>query len=219
VDHRPAASIPAPPAGAFNALTFAGAKSKANTRHYAPGNHASALLRQLPWRSHPCHCATLCGVVSNRPAALYHPLPYGRRTAPSRRDGRTLEGMTHDYSALAQDGAVTSGQWERSTPSPSALCDHPRHRDAIPATASPYPTLWKCAATGYRHASHCALYGLMSTAPSSPHADDPRTSNLYSAPLEERSWRCTGHATTPRQKQGSPGRSSTPWHCTSCLHT
>jgi hypothetical protein len=81
--NRLAASILAPPAGAFNALTFAGAKSKTNPRHYAPGNHAPALLRQLPWRSHPRHCATLCGVVSNRPAGLYHPLPYGRRTTPS----------------------------------------------------------------------------------------------------------------------------------------
>jgi hypothetical protein len=81
--HRPATSILSPPAEAFNALTFAGAMSKANPGHYTPGNHAPALLCQLPWRSHPRHCATLCGVVSNRPAALYHPLPYGRRTAPS----------------------------------------------------------------------------------------------------------------------------------------
>jgi hypothetical protein len=84
----------------------------------------------------------MCGMVSNCPAVLYHPLPYGRRTAPSKKDGGTLEGMTHDYSAPARDGAVMLGQWERSPPSPSALCDHPRHRDAIPATGSPYPTLW-----------------------------------------------------------------------------
>jgi hypothetical protein len=160
-------------AGAFNALTFAGAKSKANPRHYAPGNHAPALLRQLSWRGHPRHYATLCGVVSNHPATLYHPLSYGRRTIPSKKDGGTLEGMTHDYSAPARDDVMTSGQWEWSPPSPSALCDHPRHRDTTPATVSPYPTLWKHAATGHRHASHCALYGLMSTAPSNPHVDGP----------------------------------------------
>jgi hypothetical protein len=34
-----------------------------------------------------------------------------------------------------------------------------------------------------------------------------------------RSWTDTGHAMTSRQKQGSPGRPSTPRHCTSCLHT
>jgi hypothetical protein len=159
-----------------------------------PGNHAPALLHQLPWRSHPRHCATLCGGVSNRPAALYHPLPYGRRTTPSKEGCGTLEGKTHDYSSPARDGALTSGQWERSPLLPSTLCDHPRHRDAIPATASPYPMLWKHAATGHRHTSHYALYGLMSMAPSSPHADNPRTSNLYATRLEA----------TPRQAQDTP---------------
>jgi hypothetical protein len=153
-----------------------------NPRHYALGNHAPALLRKLPWRGHPRHCATLCGVVSNRPAALYHPLSYGRRTAPLKRDGGALDGMTNNYSAPAQDDAMTSGQWEWSPPSPSALCDHSRHHDAIPATAPPYPTLWKHAAAGHCHASHCTTYGLTSTAPSSPHADSPRTSNIYATP-------------------------------------
>jgi hypothetical protein len=101
---------------------------------------------------------------------------------PSKKDGGTLEGKTHDYSSPARDGVVMSGQWERSPLSPSALCNHPRHRDVIPATASPYPTLWNNAATGHRHASHCVLYGLMSTTPSSPHADGPRMSNLYATP-------------------------------------
>jgi hypothetical protein len=112
-------------------------------------------------------------MVSNHPAAVYHPLPYGWRTAPSKKDGGTLKGMMHDYSTPARDDAVMSGQWERSPLSPSALCDHPRHRDAVPATASPCPTLWKNAATGHCHANHCALYDLMSTAPSNPHVDGP----------------------------------------------
>jgi hypothetical protein len=108
-----------------------------------------------------------------RPA--HRTLKKGRRN-PRREDARLL--------APARDGAVTSSQWERSPLSPSALYDHPHHRDAIPATASPYLTLLKHAVTGHRHASHCALYDLMSTAPSSPHADGPRTSNLYATPLE-----------------------------------
>jgi hypothetical protein len=159
-------------------------KSKANPHHYAPVNHASALLRQLSWRGYPRHCATLCSMVSNYPVALYHPLPYGRRTAPSKKDGRALGGKTHDRSTVARDGAVTSGQRERSPPSLSALCDRPRRRDAIPATASPSPTLWKHAATGHRHASHCASYGLVSTAPSSPLTSGRRTGDLYTATLE-----------------------------------
>jgi hypothetical protein len=117
----------------------------------------------------------LCGVVSNRPAALYHPLPYDRSSAPSKKDSGTLEGMTHNYSAPARYGAVTSGQWERSPPSPSALCDHPGHCTTMPDAV-------EHAATGHHHDSHCASYGLMSAAPSNPHADGPRTSNLYAAP-------------------------------------
>jgi hypothetical protein len=78
----------------------------------------------------PRRRTTLCGMVSNNPAALYHPLPYGRRTTPSKEDGRTLEGKTHDYSTPARDGAVTSSLWERSPPSPSTLCD-------LPAIATP----------------------------------------------------------------------------------
>jgi hypothetical protein len=126
----------------------------------------------------------LCGMASNNPMALCHPLPYGRRAAPSKKDGGALEGKTSDYSTPAQDYAVTSGQWERSPPSPSVLCDYPRHRDAIPATASPSPTVWKRAVTGFRHASYCASYGLMSTAPSSPHAGGHRTGDPYAATLE-----------------------------------
>jgi hypothetical protein len=139
----------------------------------------------------PRHCSAdsppLCNTMRHGqqpPRGTAPPLPYGRRTTSSKKDGGTLEGKTHDYSSPTRDGAVTSSQWERSPLSPSALCDHPRHRDAIPTTASPYLTLWKHAATGHRHASYYVLYGLMSTAPSSPQEDDPQTSNLYATPLE-----------------------------------
>jgi hypothetical protein len=129
--------IPAPPAGAFNALTPAGIRVKGESTPLCASESCPATA---PLTSR--HCATLCGMVSNRPEALCHPLLYGRRTAPSKKDGGTLEGTTRNYSTLARDNAVTSGQWERSPPSPSALCDHPCHRDAILTTASPYPTLW-----------------------------------------------------------------------------
>jgi hypothetical protein len=73
-----------------------------NPRHCAPGNHAPALLRQLPWRGHPRHCAMLCGMASNNPVALCHPLPYGRHVAPSKKDGGALEEKANDYAAPAQ---------------------------------------------------------------------------------------------------------------------
>jgi hypothetical protein len=200
---RAAAPIHAPPAGAFNALTPAGIQVKCESTPLRAWESCPATAPPTPR-----HCATLCGVVSNRPAALYHSLPYGRRTAPSKKDGGTLEGMTHDYSAPAQDGAVTLGQREESPPSPSALCDRPHRRNAIPATASPYPTLWNmrqqdtatpttvpCTASCQRHP---------------PHTDGPRMSNLNATPPRGRSWRRARHAVTPRQKRDSPGQLSTP---------
>jgi hypothetical protein len=164
----------------------------------------ATVRRHATWSATaPRHCT-----AHPRTAGAPHP----------QKDGGTLEEATHDYSALARDDAVMSGQWERSPPSPSALCNRPRHRNAIPATASSYPTLWKHATTGRRHANHCASYDLMSTAPSNPHVDGPRTSNLY-APPRSRSWTRIGHATTPRQRQDSLGRPSTPQHCAPCLYT
>jgi hypothetical protein len=72
---------------------------------------------------------------------MCRPLSYGRRAAPSKEDDGTLEGGTDNYFTLAQDYAVTSGQRDVSPPSPSDLCGHPRHYNAILSTAMPSPTL------------------------------------------------------------------------------
>jgi hypothetical protein len=65
-------------------------------------------------------------MASNNPMALCHPLPYDRRAAPSKEDGGALEWKMDDYSTPSQDYAVTPGRRDRSPPSPSVLCDHPR---------------------------------------------------------------------------------------------
>jgi hypothetical protein len=177
---------------------FQAPRSKTNPRHApdTPGNHAPALFRQLPRWGHPRHCAALCGVAGVSPVTLCRPLSYGWRAAPSKQDGGTLKGGTNAYSTLAQDCAVTSGQRDRSPPSPSVLCGHPRHHDTIPGTASPSPALGKRAATGHRHARCCASYSLPSAAPSNQHAGGHRTSNPYTATLEA----------TPGWIQGTPWR-------------
>jgi hypothetical protein len=157
-------------------------KSKANPRHYAPGNHAPALLRQLPWQGHPRHCATLCGEVSNDPVALCHPLPHGRRAAPSKKDDGALEGKMNNYATpvrgqrcdVGSAGPVTSvaiGPVRPFPPSPTPsrpLHHHPRHYGSVrrrdtttPATVPPYV--------------------LTSTAPSSPHTGGRRTGHLYTS--------------------------------------
>jgi hypothetical protein len=79
---------------------------------------------------------------------------------------------------------VTSGQRERSSPSLSALCGHPRHCSATPGTATTSPTLLKRTGTGRRHDRHCTPYGPPLTAPSSRPTGGSRTANLYAATLE-----------------------------------
>jgi hypothetical protein len=160
-------------------------KSKANPHHYAPGNPAPALLRQLPWRGHPRHCVTPCGGVSNNPVALCHPLLYCRRAAPSKKDGGALEGKTNNYSTSVQGqcrdtgparsvSSVAIGPVRPSPPSPTpsrTLNHHPRH----------------CRSVRRRDAAKQATvppYGLASTSPSSPHTGSRRTGDPYAATLE-----------------------------------
>jgi hypothetical protein len=92
---------------------------------------------------------------------------------------------------------VTSGRPDRSPPSPSALCDHPHHPNAIPATASQSPTLWKRAVTGCRHASYCTpIRPHVNGTLESSHGRSPNRRPLHRHP-RSRSWTRTGRAMTP----------------------
>jgi hypothetical protein len=168
--HGPAASIPAPPTGGFNALTFAGARVKDESMPRRTWeSRPSTAPPTLPARPSP----PLCDAVRHgqqQPRGTVPPTPVRptRRTLEKRR--RSPEGKANDYAAPAQGqrrdvgpaGPVTSvaiGPVRPSPPSPNT----------IPATVSPSPTLWERAVTGHRHAGYCASYGLTSMAPSSPH--------------------------------------------------
>jgi hypothetical protein len=50
------------------------------------------------------------------------------------------------------------------------------------------------------------------------HGQRPDGQPLHRYP-RSRSCMSTGHATTPQQERDSPGRPSTPWHCSPRLHT
>jgi hypothetical protein len=95
---------------------------------------------------------------------------------PRRDDARLLRASTGRRRDVRPVGAVTSIAIGPVQPSPP-----PRHLFGHCITI---PGAVEHAATRQRHASHCALYGLMSTAPLSPHADGSRTSNLNTTPLE-----------------------------------
>jgi hypothetical protein len=77
----------------------------------------------------------MCGKASANSLTLCHPLPYGRRAAPSKGGGGTLEKGTDVCPAPTQDSVVTSDQLSMSPPSSPALCSHPRRCATIPGTA------------------------------------------------------------------------------------
>jgi hypothetical protein len=114
------------------------------------------------------------GTLPPTPVRTAHrTLEKGRRN-PRKDDARLLRariGRCHDVRPV---GAVTTVAISPVRPSPPPR-RHPGHCITIPDAV---------AATGHHHASHCASYGLMSTAPSNPHVDGSRTSNLYATSLE-----------------------------------
>jgi hypothetical protein len=101
---------------------------------------------------------------------------------------RALEGgpaePSNAFPVTTQDYTVTSGRRERSSPSLSALCGHPRHCSATMGTATASSTLLERTGIGRRHACHCTSYGPPLTAPSSRPAGSGRTANLCATTLE-----------------------------------
>jgi hypothetical protein len=91
---------------------------------------------------------------------------------------------------------MTSSQRERSSPSPSALCGHPRHCSIRAGTVTTSSMLLERTGMRRRHTRHCTSYDLPLTPPSSRSAGGDRTANLYAATLE----------VAPVRAQGSPRR-------------
>jgi hypothetical protein len=79
---------------------------------------------------------------------------------------------------------VTSGRRERSSPSLSTLCGHPRHCSATSSTVTTSSTLLECTGTGRRHDRHCAVYGPPVGGTLEPARNGGRTTNHYAATLE-----------------------------------
>jgi hypothetical protein len=83
-----------------------------------------------------------------------------------------------------QGYAVTSGRRERSSPSLSTLCGHPRHCSVTPGTVTTSPTLLECTGTGHHHYRHCVTHGPPIDCTLEPAHDGGRTTNHYAATLE-----------------------------------
>jgi hypothetical protein len=174
--------IPAPPTGAFNALTPEGVQVKGEsmplcawesrpaTAPPTPVARPSLPLCDAVWRGQQ----PPRGTVPHTPARQAHcTLKKGRRN-PRRDNAQLLCVRTGRRRDVRPVGEVTSIAISPMRPPPSPR-RHPDHCMTI-------PDAMEHAATGHLHDSHCASYGLMLVAPSNPHADDPRTSNLYATP-------------------------------------
>jgi hypothetical protein len=191
---RAAAPIPAPPTGAFNALTPAGIRVKGESTPLRARESRPATALPTPMaRPSPPLCDAMRrgqqpprGPVPPTPIRPAHCTLEKGRWNPGRDDARLLCACTGRCRDVRPVGAVTSAAISPVRPSPPPQ-HHPGHCITI-------PDAMERAATGHHHASHCALYGLMSTAPSSPRADGPRMSNLYATPLEA----------APGDAQGTP---------------
>jgi hypothetical protein len=135
--------------------------------------------------------------------------------SPRRGVGGTLECFFRDYTGLSRDvgpaGAVFPVAVSLVRPSPS-LQRHAGYCDDIPDVVG---------AHGGRTSPCLPLY--LVWAPVDGPLEPARGQRPDSQPLHyrprSRSCTSTGRATTPRLEQDSPGRSSTPWHCSPCLHT
>jgi hypothetical protein len=139
----------------------------------------------------PRHCSAdsppLCDAVwhgQQPPRSTVPPTPVrqahrtlekGQRN-PQRDDAQLLYARTGRRRHVSPVGAVTSVAIGPVRQPPSPRC-HPGHCITIPDAV-------EHAATGHRHASHCASYGLPSMAPSSRPAGGGLTSALYATTLE-----------------------------------
>jgi hypothetical protein len=156
-------------------------------RHCSTNSHGEAIpatvRRCAAWpATTPWHCATH-SCTDDAP----HPR---KRTVEPSKGRRTTTPRPH------KDNIVTSGRRDRSPPSPSVLCDHPRHPQHHPGNCITIPNTvggrgdktpprrLLCRATRRRHAGCCAPRGLLSTAPSSPCTGDDQTGDPYNTTLE-----------------------------------
>jgi hypothetical protein len=152
----------------------------------------------------PCHCTT-----HSRTAGAPHPRK-GRRN-PRREDARLLLTRTGRRRDVRPVGAVTSVAISPVRPS-SPPRHHPDHCITIPDVVE------TCGDGTPPRQPLCLVRthvsGTLESSRGRPSNEQP-----LRHPPRSRSWARTGRATTPRQRQDSSGRPSTPWHCTPCLHT
>jgi hypothetical protein len=126
---------------------------------------------------------------------------------------RALEGEpaapSNAFSVTTQGRAMTSGRQEQSSPSLSILCGHPRHYRTTPSTVSTSRCCWSARGQDIATTTTVPRTGPPLTHPRIGPRLWPDDQPLRRYP---RICSCTstGHATTPRLEQDSPGQPSAP---------
>jgi hypothetical protein len=168
-------------------------------QHCPAYSHGEAIPATVP------RCAARPGSTPRHYATHSHTAgtahPRKETAEPSKGDGRPFR---------ARMGPCRDVR--HAPPSPSALCGHPSHCNAIAGAVgtrgdrtSPHPLL-------------CPVRPLISGTLESARGQTPNERPLHHHP-RSRSWTNTGHAMTSRQKRDSTGRPSTPRHCAPYRHT
>jgi hypothetical protein len=169
-------------------------------------------------RPSPPLCDTVrkgqCQFPDTVPPSLVRPvcrtLERGRRN-PRRGDGRLFRARPGPHRDVGLVRWVSSIAISPVQPSPPSQC-HPGHCSAIPNAVG---------VRGDRTPSRpllCPVRPPVSCTLESAHGRRLNERLLRRHP-RSRSWTDTGHAMTSCEKQDSPGRPSTPRHCTPCHHT
>jgi hypothetical protein len=119
---------------------------------------------------------------------------------PVRLTRRALEGgpttPSNAFSVITQGHAVTSGQWDRSSPSLSTLCDHPRHCRTMPDIVTTSRHCWGARGQDITTTATVPRTDPPLAAPSNRPTDGGQKTNHYAATLE----------TAPVRAQDAPQR-------------
>jgi hypothetical protein len=143
-------------------------------------------------------------------------------STPVRLTCRSLEGgpvvPSNIFYVLIQGHVVTSGRRDRSSPSLSALCGHPRHCRTTPDIVATSQRCW-----GIRGQDIATTTTVPRTGPRQrhPRAGQPRRPVNQPLHHRRRSRSCTNTrcTMTPQQEWDSPRWPSAPQHCSPYLYT
>jgi hypothetical protein len=141
------------------------------------------------------------------------------RTANMSRPRRGPVAPSNIFYVLIQGHAVTSGRRDRSSPSLSTLCSHPRHCSTTRGRCGEHPDV--VGTCGDKTSPQRPLCHVRASHQRHPRIGPPRrpVNQLLHRRPRSRSCTSTGRTTTPQRERDSQGRPSTLRHCSPYRYT